>query len=113
MRRMIVALSFAGVLAACQTPQPQTPPSVPDARNIRANIAYACENGATFTASFLVSPDAVDLNFANGDVIRLPHVVSGSGFRYADGGKHEFQGKADEATYTVGKMMPTKCTVAK
>ena len=68
MRTLIAAMSLAALLAACQSQAPQTPPDVPSARNIRANVAYNCDSGVAFTASFLVSPDAVDLHYQDGAV---------------------------------------------
>ncbi|HVY03874.1 MAG TPA: MliC family protein [Caulobacterales bacterium] len=111
MRLSIAALTLAAALAACQTP-PQTPPPAPAQEVVRSEVAFNCENGTTFTAAFISSPDVVDLHFANGDVIRLPIAISGSGYRYTDG-KHELRGKADEAMYTIGRMVPTKCYVSK
>jgi membrane-bound inhibitor of C-type lysozyme len=112
MRTLIAAMFLAALLAACQSTAPQTAPDVPSARNIRATVAYNCDSGVAFTAAFLVSPDAVDLHYPDGKVVRLEHAVSGSGFRYKDK-THEFQGKADEALYTIGGGAPTKCYVSK
>ncbi len=109
--RIFVLAGVAFSLAACQT-APQTAPSVGLTRNTKAVVAFGCENGVAFTAAFLVSPDAVELKFADGAKLTLPHVISASGARYASA-THEFWNKGDEATYTAGRTAPAKCRVAK
>jgi membrane-bound inhibitor of C-type lysozyme len=111
MRHLIAAFVVVAALGACQTPAQKSPP-LGSARNVRVTVAYNCDDGLAFTAAFLVSPEAVELHFANGDQLLLPQVVSGSGFRYQDA-RHEFQGKADDALYTLGKATPVKCYVSK
>jgi membrane-bound inhibitor of C-type lysozyme len=110
MRHLFAAFIVVAALGACQS-KPKMQPAV-SARNVRVAVAYNCDDGQAFIAAFLVSPEAVELRFANGDQLLLPQVVSGSGFRYQDA-RHEFRGKADDALYTVGKAAPVKCYVSK
>ena len=111
MRHLIAAFAVVAALGACQT-APQKPVRTDAARNVRVTVAYNCDDGLSFTAAFQVSPEAVELHFANGDQLLLPQVVSGSGFRYQDA-RHEFRGKSDDALYTLGKAAPVKCYVTK
>ena len=111
MRKLLVAFTLLAAVGACQT-KPQLPPHVSSARNVRATVAYNCDDGTAFTAAFLVSPEAVELHFPDGDQLLLPQVASGSGFRYQDP-RHDFQGKSDDALYTLGKAAPVKCYVSK
>jgi membrane-bound inhibitor of C-type lysozyme len=107
-------LPFAAVLglAACQTAPLGPGPAVGLTRNTEAVVAFGCENGVSFTAAFLVSPDAAELHFANGVKLTLPHVRAASGARYATA-THEFWNKGDGATYKAGHAAPTTCRVAK
>lgn len=109
--RIVILAGLAFSLAACQT-APQAAPSVGLTRNTRAVVGFGCENGTAFTAAFLVSPDAVELTFADGAKLTLPHAISASGARYATA-THEFWNKGDEATYTAGRAAPVTCGVAK
>lgn len=107
----VLPFAFVLALAACQS-APAGPPAVGLTRNTEAVVAFGCENGVSFTAAFLVSPDAVELHFADGAKLTLPHVRAASGARYADAA-HEFWNKGDEAMYTIGRAAPTTCRVAK
>ncbi len=110
----IVILSAALALAACQTKpvEPQTPPTIPSARNIAATAAWVCENGTAFTAVYKVGDGEVELHFADGAVLKLPEAEAASGAKFADA-RHEFWSKGEEATYTLGRAMPVKCVIAK
>jgi membrane-bound inhibitor of C-type lysozyme len=109
--RRLALIALLG-LAACQTAPSGPAPKVGLTRNTEAVVSFGCENGVSFTAAFLVSPDAVALHFADGAKRTLPRAVSASGARFADS-THEFWNKGDEAMFTVGKAAPTKCRVAK
>ena len=78
---------------------------------ILAMTLAAC---ATAAPEDMLAKDATPATHteANGDVITLPQAVSASGSRYATP-QHEFWIKGDEATYTIGRMVPTTCRVAK
>lgn len=69
---------------------------------------YACDDGTRFTALFDNRLPALVLTFESGETLTLPQVLSGSGIRYSDG-RHEFWGKGADASWTVGKRLPTQC----
>ena len=94
--RLAACVAILG-LAACQSAPSGPAPNVSLTRNTEAVIAFGCEDGVSLTAAFLVSPDAVDLHFADGSKVRLPSVASASGARFAAQG-YEFWNKGDEAT---------------
>lgn len=74
--------------------------------------AYTCEDGSSFSAVFdnAAGPDGVViLIFPDGAALTLPRAVSGSGIRYTDG-KHEFWGKGDQASWTIGRRAPVSCS---
>jgi membrane-bound inhibitor of C-type lysozyme len=95
-------------LSACQSAPPLPAAS---GRNTESVVAYACENGLTFSVAFMVG-NTVELRMADGEKFTLPGVQAASGGRYSDS-RHEFWVKSDEARYTVGKATPTTCRVAK
>ncbi len=107
--RHLLLLAGLGV-AACQT-TPAKAPDVALTRETETMVAFACKNGVSFTAAFLVSGD-VTLHFPDGAKLTLPGVLSASGARFADAA-HEFWNKGDEAMYTIGKRAPILCSVAK
>jgi membrane-bound inhibitor of C-type lysozyme len=106
--RFPLLLIAGAALAACQSAPPLPAAS---GRNTETVVAYACENGITFSAAFMVG-DTVELRMADGEKFTLPAVKAASGARYADP-RHEFWTKGDEAMYTIGRAMPTTCRVAK
>ena len=108
----ILPLAAVIGLAACQAAPTGPAPAVGLTRNAKAVVAFGCENGVSFTAAFLVSPDAAEIHFADGVKLVLPHVRAASGARYATA-THEFWNKGDEATYKAGHAAPTTCRVAK
>ena len=103
---MRIAILAVLALAGCAS----TPPAGTSAGVTPSTVSYGCVNVTTMVATF--KEGAVDLRMANGDVITLPQAVSASGSRYATP-QHEFWIKGDEATYTIGRMVPTTCRVAK
>ena len=75
---------------------------------VHGPYSYVCDNGTRFTALFDNRLPALILTFPGGETLTLPQVLSGSGIRYADG-RHEFWGKGADASWTVGKGLPTQC----
>jgi len=55
-------------------------------------VAYSCQGGAGFNATFDNSADTLTLELQGGARVILNEAVSGSGFRYTGGG-YEFHGK--------------------
>ncbi len=49
-------------------------------------VAYACGAGKTFMATFAADDSAVTVVLSDGRTLTLPHVMSGSGIRYEQGG---------------------------
>ena len=73
-------------------------------------FTFRCENGQTVVAIFRSgNPDAVELNFGNGERRVLPLRRSGSGARYADKG-YVFWNKGKEAIWTTPQR-ETTCVI--
>lgn len=70
---------------------------------------YRCDDGTEFTVIFDQQEDAA-LVMINGDTLRLESQRPASGMWYATP-THEFRGKGDEATWTVGRRVPSECKV--
>jgi membrane-bound inhibitor of C-type lysozyme len=99
-------------LGACATATPPAASTPQLTRNTRAILSYGCVDGTTLIVAYLVSPDAVEITYADGRKQLLPNVVAASGARYAEGGV-EFWSKGDEAMFTAAGKAQTNCNVAK
>ncbi|CAN5739559.1 hypothetical protein BH11PAT2_BH11PAT2_00480 [soil metagenome] len=75
---IIVLIVIVGVVAYVLYPVKQTATAPAGA------VAYSCDAGKTFTATFNPDDTAVTLALSDGRLLTLPHVVSGSGIRYED-----------------------------
>lgn len=112
MRSLLTLLVLLG-LAACATPTPPGTSSSPQlTRNTRAIVTYGCADGTTLIVAYLVSPDSVEITYADGRKQNLPNVISASGARYAAGAV-EFWNKGDEAMFTASGKAQTNCNTAK
>jgi membrane-bound inhibitor of C-type lysozyme len=107
-------IPFAALLlTACASAPPPGPAAMPTpTRNTRAIVSYGCADGVTLIVSYLVSPDSVEITYADGRKQTLPNVISASGARYAVAGT-EFWSKGDEAMFTAPGRAQTTCNVAK
>ena len=80
-------------------------------------IDYTCDNYANITVSFTSvgnNNDRVNIviiNTPNAQPITLAGQTVDSGFLYSNG-KYTLRGKGSDVQWTVGKMMPIKCTAA-
>ena len=72
-----------------------------------ASAYYECENGTRLKVDTL-SGDRVQVQMNDNQPVILPAATSASGARYMSA-THQFWSKGDEATWTVGKMMPMTC----
>lgn len=81
---LILALGFwLGTLYAAAHPAPVQAgplPTEPDGKI--SDVTYECENGGSAHAVFYA--DKVTLMLSDGRTYNLPHVISGSGARYAN-----------------------------
>lgn len=99
MRTKLAAL-LVPLLAACAAPGPATPPA--------RNVAYACEDGTVLRVRYVSEGARVTL--PDGQEVLLPQQPTASGTWYATA-QHTLRGKGDEATWTVGRRVPTNCRV--
>lgn len=79
---------------------------------VHGPYAYSCDDGTAFSAVFdhAAGPDGVViLTFPDGVALTLPRALSASGIRYTDG-KHEFWGKGEQASWTIGRRAPVSCS---
>lgn len=67
---------------------------------------YVCEDGSKFTVRF--EPEAAIVTLENGTELNLPQQRAASGMWYSSG-THELRGKGDEATWGIGRRVPTQC----
>lgn len=68
---------------------------------------YVCEDGTTFDAVY--EEELAILTMPNGQRLKLPQQISGSGVRYATA-THEFHTKGDMGVWTVGRRASTTCS---
>lgn len=67
---------------------------------------YTCTDGSEFWASFPQGEALI--TFQGKEPLVLPQQRSGSGFWYSSG-RYELRGKGKQATWTVGRRVPTTC----
>ncbi|MFN4039677.1 MAG: MliC family protein [Erythrobacter sp.] len=68
---------------------------------------YDCGNGTRLKVDNL-SGDRIQVQMNQDEPLILPAVKAASGARYMTP-RHDFWSKGDEATWTVGRMMPMTC----
>ena len=99
-------LALAGLLlvAACQTPCPpqDTGP---------VTVRYACEDDSELSVTFRRTPDTAQILQEGYAPLTLPARITGSGYRYADGGA-ELRGRGGEARWTRPGAAETLCREA-
>ncbi|MCX5494963.1 META domain-containing protein [Kaistia dalseonensis] len=72
-------------------------------------VDYVCQDGTVFTIIFKGMDGSGDAVVKiNGDTIPLANQRPASGMWYASP-RHEFRGKGDDATWTIGRRAPTDC----
>lgn len=117
MRRSLSIVAFSALaltLAGCVTtptdsgmaPPPPPPPPPPPVVEAPTGVLYTCQDGTTFRIAF--SEKAATVTLKDGTKLHLPQQVAASGIWYSSG-KYDFRGKGRDATWTVGKKMPTQC----
>ena len=76
-------------------------------------VEYSCKNNRKLTVSYTSANDEAIaiINGQHRQPIILPAKPTASGFLYSNG-KHTLRGKAGDLQWTIGRMMPIKCTVA-
>ncbi|WP_249976994.1 MliC family protein [Vreelandella olivaria] len=101
----LTAVLTSLLLAGCTTAS--TPSHDPQDNYPQAD--YRCDDGTELTVIFDQQEDTA-LVMVGGDTLRLESQRPASGMWYASP-RHEFRGKGDEATWTVGRRVPTECRV--
>ena len=95
--RLSLSLFAATLLAACAS-----------SSGVPAPVRYACENGSALNVRFV--PEGAYVSAADGPEVLLPQLPVASGILY--GTAHlQLRGKGEEATWTVGRRVPTACRV--
>lgn len=79
------------------------------------NVKYTCNRNTKLSVNFTFTSNESDKKIAiiNGfgkQAIILPKKAVASGFLYSNG-KYSLHGKGEQATWTVGRMMPFQCSV--
>jgi len=103
--------ALALTLAACATTSggdgiaPPPPPPPPSAE-APTGVIYHCQDGTTFRIAF--SEHSATVTLSDGTKLILPQQVAASGIWYSSG-KHDFRGKGRDATWTIGRKVPTQC----
>jgi membrane-bound inhibitor of C-type lysozyme len=80
------------------------------------NIKYTCNRNTNLSVNFTYSQNKDEKKMAiiNGygsQSIILPNKAIASGFLYTNG-KYTLRGKGQQATWTIGRMVPFQCSVA-
>lgn len=100
--RLVVLFAAALSLAACQTSCPDAAaPSV-------TNTGFTCEDGSVLQVAFSRQPDSARIVQEGYAPLNLPARITGSGYRYADGGA-ELRGRGTEARWTRPGAAETIC----
>ena len=94
--------SLVVLLAAASAGDPDAPLPAIDPK-----IAYACEDGSRFIATFRNDRRTVEIQ-RGGTRLELPQQPAASSFDYGNG-THQLRGKGPEAWWTVGRKVPTRC----
>ena len=94
--RVLTALSL---LAACTTGR-----GTPTLSG--RQVSYTCDRGPPMTVIF--SGDTARVEGGDGQTVIMQQRESGSGFWY-ESATHSLRGKGNEATYTIGRMVPLTC----
>ncbi|QIQ87072.1 MliC family protein [Erythrobacter sp.] len=79
-----------------------------DASDSAASVYYQCDRGPLLTVDYLEG-DRVQVQVGDEEPLILPQVPAASGAKYMTA-RHTFWDRGDEATWTVGRMMPMTCT---
>lgn len=108
MRRLIPCAVLGLTLGACATvpSEPPAPPPPPPPSGPVSDVVYQCEDGTRFSIYF--HENAATVTLADGTRLDLPQQRAASGIHYATP-QHDFRGKGVEATWTVGRKVPTQC----
>ena len=90
-----LAFLLLALLTGCASAPAPAPPPVPTTPGQFSNFAYACDGGRHFEVIFNSQMDLMTIT-AGGIDKTLPHAMSASGARYADG-DFEYWSKGREA----------------
>lgn len=93
MQRTSILPAF--LLAACATPS-----------GLPATASYACDDGTTLNVRYV--QDAAYVTPGDGAELMLPQERAASGVWYRTP-QHEWRGKGEEMTWTVGRRVPVAC----
>lgn len=99
--RLTAAAFAAALLAACQTPCP-----APQAQS--RQVRFTCEDGANLRVTFTTSPDVALVEEEGYTPLSLPARISGSGYRYVDGGA-ELSSGGMQVAWTRPGALETTC----
>jgi len=97
--RFAAALIAVVTLAACQTPCPAPPSET-------VNATYRCEDGSDLRVAYNFNSATVEQEGYT--TVVLPARISGSAFRYAEGGA-ALRGRANEIQWTRPGAEETVC----
>lgn len=110
----LLSLVAATLLGACAAPAPSSAPAVAAAPLIPApaitTVNYVCDDQTTLRVRFDQAAEMAYVSQPDGVELRLPQQRAASGIWYATP-QHTLRGKGDEATWTVGRRVPTQCKV--
>jgi membrane-bound inhibitor of C-type lysozyme len=99
---MRVVLTLAALmLAGCQTP-------CPGPATGSTSVAFRCADGSELNVSFTYGPDAARVVQEGYTTLNLPARITGSGYRYAEGGA-ELRGRASQVHWTRPGSAETVC----
>ncbi|MFT7006593.1 MAG: membrane-bound inhibitor of C-type lysozyme [Cocleimonas sp.] len=79
------------------------------------NVKYTCNRDTLLSVTFSTPNSGNDkkiaiINSFGNQAIILPNKVAASGFLYSNG-KYSLRGKGKQATWTIGRMAPFRCSV--
>ena len=100
MRRIATVLATLA-LAACQTPCP-----APQAESTQKR--FACEDGSEMSVTFTTAPETALVEQEGYTPLSLPARISGSGYRYVEGGA-ELRSRGMEVMWARPGALETTC----
>lgn len=117
MTKQLLVLASSIFLLGCaesHSPTKINNPDVSSKLTQSSKVEFICNRGVNLSVSFSTSTNEGNINIAivNGygdQKIILPTKTVASGFLYTNG-KYTLRGKAEQATWTVGRMMPYQCS---
>lgn len=115
MTKLLLVIIASSFLLGCAATRSHITTDKKIQKTSTKNVKYTCNRNTTLSVNFTSTSNESDKKIAiiNGfgkQAIILPNKAVASGFLYSNG-KYALRGKEEQATWTVGRMVPFQCSV--